>query len=208
MPLSCPSCDAFNLSGDVSSDNLRCASCNSEIDANLLPLFVITGASGTGKSTLVCHLRPLIPECFVVGGDLLVDVTNRDRRAFLGRWLRVAYASAQCGRPLVLACVIEKGEIEMHVDRSLVGPLYMIVLAVDEQERVARLEARPRWATHSEEKRAGRIAEHADLTGRLVQDADLVVNSAGKSANDVAKEAATWIQQRLVASSPSKAPAG
>lgn len=125
MLLSCPSCDAFALSGDVNSNNLRCTSCNGETEANLLPLFLITGASGTGKSTFVCHLRPLLPGCFVVGRDLLIDVANRDRQAFLGRWLRVAYASAQCGRPLVLACVIEKGEIEAHVDSSLVGPVHV-----------------------------------------------------------------------------------
>lgn len=208
MPLSCPSCDAFALAGDPNSNNLRCTSCNSEINANLLPLFLITGASGTGKSTLVRHLRPLIPDCFVVGGDLLVDIQHRDRQAFVGRWLRVAYASAQCGRPLVLACVLEKEEIETHVDRSLVGPVYVIALAVDEQERVARLEARPRWAKHSEEKRAERIAEHADLTEKLVQDADLVIDSVEKSVDDVAKEVAAWIQQRIVATSPSTAPAG
>ena len=211
MPLSCPSCDAFALTGDANnnnSPNLHCPSCNSKTDANLLPLFLITGASGAGKSTLIRHIRPLLPDCFVVGGDLLIDVTNRDRQAFLGRWLRIAYATAQCGRPLVLAGVIEKDEMETHVDRSLVGQIHVIVLSVEEQERVKRLQRRPRWAKHSDEKRSAMIAAHVGLTERLARDADLVVKSGETDVEDAAKEVADWVKKHAVRALPSEAPAG
>jgi len=169
--LSCPECDAFALSGGTNT--LICTACNAHIEANFLPLFLISGASGTGKSTLVCLLRPLLPDCVVVGGDLLVDVTNRDRQSFLGRWLRVAYATAQSGHPIVIAGVIEKTELDAHVDRSLVGQIHVIGLHTNEEVRVARLQARPRWAKHSAEKRAARIAEHVDFAKRVAEDAEL-----------------------------------
>src|SRR3954447_12719802 len=72
MPVSCPSCDDYALT-DTINNTLTCSSCQHQIPANLPPLFLISSASGTGKSTLVRRLRPLLPECLVVGGDLLVD---------------------------------------------------------------------------------------------------------------------------------------
>jgi cytidylate kinase len=207
MPLSCPLCDAFALSGG-GNNTLTCSSCQSQVPANMLPLFLISGASGAGKSTLLRHLRPLLPDCLVVGGDLLVDIANRDRNAFLKRWLLVAYANAQSGRPLVLAGVIEKAELEGCPDRSLVGDIHSIVLSVGEGTRKARLEERPRWKKHSAEKLAMRIAEHAGLEERLLKDADLVVDTEKQGVEAVAEVVAAWIKERAVLAEPSMAPAG
>jgi len=206
MPLSCPECDAFALSG--CTNTLICTACNAQIEANFLPLFLISGASGTGKSTLVCHLRPLLPDCVVVGGDLLVDVTNRDHQSFLGRWLRIAYAAAQSGHPIVIAGVIEKTELDAHVDRSLVGRIHVIGLHTSEEVRVARLQARPRWAKHSAEKRAAKIAEHVNFAKRVAEDAELLVDTTENTVENIAQEVAAWIQQRVFSAMPSKAPAG
>lgn len=207
MPLSCPECDAFALSGG-GTDTLLCTACNAQVEANFLPLFLISGASGTGKSTLIRHLRPLLPDCVVVGGDLLIDVANRDRQSFLGRWLRVAYATAQSGYSMVVAGVIEKAELDAHVDSSLVGQIYVIGLHTNEDVRVARLEARPRWAKHSAEKRAARIAEHIDFTRRITQDVEILVDTTENTVEYIAQEVAAWIKQRMVSARPSKAPAG
>jgi energy-coupling factor transporter ATP-binding protein EcfA2 len=203
MSISCPACDAFALSGD--GENLLCGACAVRVEANLLPLFLISGASGTGKSTLVQHLRPLLPECLVVGSDLMAD---RDRHAYLTRWLRVAYATAQCGRPLVLAGVIERSELEAFVDRALVGEIHMIALDCPSSTRSERLHGRPRWAKHSHEKRVARIEEHTGLIDRLRVDASLVIDTSMTSRLRAAEEASKWINERLVLAAPSMAPAG
>ncbi|KAK0616801.1 hypothetical protein B0T14DRAFT_568378 [Immersiella caudata] len=207
MPLSCSLCDTFALSG-ASNNTLACSACQGQVPANLLPLFLISGASGAGKSTLVRHLRPLLPDCLVVGGDLLVDIKNRDRNAFLKRWLLVAYANAQSGRPLVLAGVIEKAELEACPDRSLVGHIHSIVLSVGEDTRKERLKERPRWQKHSAEKLAVRIAEHVGLEMKLLKDADLVVNTEEQGVEQVGEVVASWIKKRVVLATPSMAPAG
>ncbi|KAK4449596.1 P-loop containing nucleoside triphosphate hydrolase protein [Podospora aff. communis PSN243] len=208
MPLSCPQCDAFALSGTGSNTTLTCSSCKSQVPANFLPLFLISGPSGAGKSTLIRHLRPLLPDCLVVGGDLLVDVTNRDRNAFLKRWLLIAYANAQSGRPLVLAGVIEKSELEACPDRALVGEIYSIALAVGEETRRERLEERPRWKKHDKEKLERRIAEHVGMGERLVRGADLVVDTEAQGVEEVAGVVAGWVRERVVVAEPSMAPAG
>jgi hypothetical protein len=97
MPITCPACGRFSMTGRQCS--LACSECGLVRAANLLPLFLVTGAAGCGKSAAVTALRALLPECFVVGADLLLEP---DRPAFLNRWCRIAYAQAQCGRHTVL----------------------------------------------------------------------------------------------------------
>jgi hypothetical protein len=209
MPVSCPTCDAFALTSNGPSNPLKCTTCGVEIPANPLPLFLISGASGTGKSTLVMRLRVHLPDCFVVGADLLIDVTNRDHNAFLQRWIRIAYATAQCGRPLVLAGVIERKEIEDHAEHKLLtGPVHMVGLHCEERVREERLWGRPRWAKHPAEKLKKRIREHAELSEKVRETADVVFDSGKMNAEEIAKKVAEWVKERFVVADPSMAPAG
>jgi dephospho-CoA kinase len=212
MPLTCPTCDAFAFTGHGPSNpslDLRCTACGAQTPANTLPLFLISGASGTGKSTLVPHLRTRLPDCLVVGADLLVDLTHRDRAAFLQRWIRIAYATAQCGRPLVLAGVIESEEIERHGERGLLtGPVYLVGLDCGEDVRRERLRRRPRWANLAPEKLEARIGEHEEMAGRVRATADVVFDSGREGVEELAVKVAAWVRERFALTQPSMAPAG
>jgi hypothetical protein len=63
---------------------LRCPSCGDEQRIPALPLFVVTGASGTGKSTVMEPLRARLPDVEVFDVDVTLQV------AALGwdTWLR------------------------------------------------------------------------------------------------------------------------
>ena len=53
---------------------LRCPRCGDEQQVPDLPLFVVTGASGTGKSTVTGPLRRQLPDCEVFDTDALLHV--------------------------------------------------------------------------------------------------------------------------------------
>src|SRR4051812_30877195 len=117
MPLTCPFCDSFSLTGPSLSTphsssqtqpkphNLTCTACQAQIPFNHLPLFLITGPSGSGKSTLLRNLRQHLPTCLVVGADLLTDISNRDPlvsptlapRRLRRSPIRQTYRSRGCG---------------------------------------------------------------------------------------------------------------
>ena len=62
------------LDADPGAHRLRCPRCGSESWLPALPLFVVTGASGTGKSTITGPLRTLLPGCLVVEADVILHV--------------------------------------------------------------------------------------------------------------------------------------
>lgn len=71
-----------------------------------LPLFVLTGASGTGKTTIALNLARSFHECVTMDSDMLwgvVPTTKRDGYSvFRNTGLRVAKNIGQAGRPVVL----------------------------------------------------------------------------------------------------------
>jgi hypothetical protein len=53
---------------------LRCPRCGDEQQVPDLPLFVVTGASGIGKSTVTGPLRRQLPDCEIFDTDALLHV--------------------------------------------------------------------------------------------------------------------------------------
>ena len=64
------------------------------------PLFSITGASGSGKSTVCKLLRPELPDCVPLDGDALWrdELWGDDGEWHYGAWLRLAAEIGAAGR--------------------------------------------------------------------------------------------------------------
>src|SRR5215469_10694317 len=58
------------LDRDPGAPVLRCRRCGDSLRVPALPLFVVTGASGAGKTTVTGPLRRLLPDCDVFGCNL------------------------------------------------------------------------------------------------------------------------------------------
>src|SRR5207248_11520779 len=72
MPLICPHCGAYALNNtERNPSSTTCSQCGKTKPANILPLFVVTGASGAGKTSVIPALRQLLPECIIFDKDLL-----------------------------------------------------------------------------------------------------------------------------------------
>jgi len=71
-----------------------------------LPLFVVSGASGTGKSAVCRYLLGNLAEVVVLDSDILwrpeFGSTGAGSPTFCETWLRVAKNIGQSGRPVVL----------------------------------------------------------------------------------------------------------
>ena len=90
-------------------DHASCPTGHYNEPARRLPLFVVTGASGSGKSAVFPFLAAELQEYAVFDADLLIDPFGLacapdpiNWTAFRDAWLAVAHSVAQSGRATVL----------------------------------------------------------------------------------------------------------
>ena len=81
---------------------LRCPSCGATRRLPGYPLFVVTGASGAGKSTIVEPLRRRLPDCEVFEADIILHVAALGWDTWRNTWLQLTHAIALNGRATVL----------------------------------------------------------------------------------------------------------
>lgn len=163
-PLVCSRCgeradDVCVLPGPV----LRCAGCGHEWPFRRLPLYCLTGPSGTGKSTVARLLSESLSDRFVVlEQDVLWQAGLRDEsadhRMFRVAWLRMAAMIAQNGRPVVLAGTVAPPEFEPLPERALFDPIHYLALVCDPEPLAERLRARPAWRQWDSDRIAETLA--------------------------------------------------
>ena len=195
----CQACDEPRL---MTPDNgtVRCPQCGSLAhQAVIRPLFVVTGASGSGKTTILPELLSrLAGWCAVFDVDWLIDPLGRaaggevDWAAFRDTWLHVAHGVAQNGLPTLLLAPFIPEHLDALPGRAWVGEIHFLVLDCPDEERRRRIEARPRWRTRD-------IDEQTAFGRWLRSNLQPVVDTSAQSPAEAADAVAAWVRQRLAA---------
>jgi len=148
----CTACGAWLDPIEVLPDEpvLVCANCGRHQPFLRLPLFSLTGPSGTGKSTVGRRLIAELGDSVVVlEQDVLwtaglTDPTD-DYRQFRASWLRMAGMIHQSGRPVVLCGTVVPVQFERCAERVFVGDIHYLALVCEPDVLRERLRARPAW---------------------------------------------------------------
>ena len=150
----CAGCGRWTDEPRVETDGagtvLVCVVCGHREPYRRLPLFAVTGPSGTGKSTVGRVLVDRLADaCLVVEQDLLWVGALRDptgdSAAFRQTWLRLAASLQQSGRPVVLCGTVAPPQFESWPERVLFDGIHYLALVCDAEVLRARLRARPAW---------------------------------------------------------------
>jgi predicted ABC-type ATPase len=176
-----------------------CPKCGRADDAAALrPLFVVTGASGSGKTAVLAPLaRRLAGRCVTFDADLLIDAASAlsggqpvNWPAFRDAWLAVAHGAAQSGMPTVLLGPFIPGHLEELPSRRWIAGIHFIVLDCPDELRRARLSARPPWRSRDIEEQIafGRWLRH-NITDRI--------DTSSGTPEDAAAAIAAWIGRQL-----------
>ncbi|MBB4934017.1 broad-specificity NMP kinase [Lipingzhangella halophila] len=188
---------------------LVCQACEHRQPFRRLPLWCVTGPSGTGKSTVSRILVERLQERFVVlEQDVLWLPGLRDpagnHRAFRSAWLRMAAMIHQSGRPVVLCGTVAPPELEPLDERVLFCDIRYLALVCEPNVLAERLRGRPAWRAWSEE----RIEETLDFNAWLRDTATeltppvKLLDTTHEPATATAERVQAWLDQPAEAPPP------
>lgn len=193
----CYQCGGYTVKRRTLIDStgyFSCDACDNHFTKIVLPLFIVTGASGAGKSTIIEPLQHILTEYGVFDKDQ-IWANNWDMVA--NNFFRIASALAQGDKKTVIVGTVVPAHLEGLSDRDLVGDIYYINLHTDDQTRRTRLTTRRKWGLPDEEF----IQAHARFASQLLIDAETkfghpmpTIDTTFQSPEEVAAQVADWIR--------------
>ncbi|HLH72484.1 MAG TPA: AAA family ATPase, partial [Chloroflexota bacterium] len=154
----CPGCGLYHVEKEIdpSGPFAVCPACGFRQSFVRLPMFVVTGASGAGKTTVCLQLPTALPECVVLEADVLwrpeFDQPETQYRDFRDLWLRLVKNIHQSGRSVVLMGGAIPTQFESSPERRYLSEIHYLALVCDDHELSQRLQKRPPWrGTHTAE---------------------------------------------------------
>jgi len=181
---------------------LVCVSCGHREPFRRLPLFAVTGPSGTGKSTVGRRLVDLLSDrCVVIEQDLLWVGALRDptgdSAAFRQTWLRLAASLHQSGRPVVLCGTVAPPQFEHWPERALFDQIHYLALVCAPDVLRGRLRARPAWRGW-DEPRIEEMLEFNDWMRTTRTDPPMtLLDTTSRPVADTAASVAAWVGSLL-----------
>jgi hypothetical protein len=128
-----------------------CPECGYKHPFQQLPLLIVSGASGTGKTTVCQHLLGQVTQAVLLDSDILwrpeFNTPATNYRDFFELWLRVCKNISQSGRPVVLfgAGVGVPENIENRIERRYFSKVHYLALVCSDETLSGRLGERPIW---------------------------------------------------------------
>jgi AAA domain len=149
----CFQCGAYRADKIIDPDGALaiCPECGFRHRFVQMPLLVVSGASGAGKSTVCNILVGNLSDVVVLDSDILwraeFDTPSNNYRVYFDLWLRMCKNISQSGRPVVLfgAGFGVPGNVEPCVERRYFTSVEYLALVCSERSLVERLEGRPIW---------------------------------------------------------------
>jgi hypothetical protein len=122
-----------------------------------LPLLIVSGASGSGKTAVCQALLGNLSSVVLLDMDILwrpeFNTPGTNYRDFFETWLRMCKNIGQSGRPVVLfgAGVGVPENMEPCIERRYFSNLHYLALTCDNDVLSERLRNRPAWRKSSDE---------------------------------------------------------
>lgn len=158
-----------------------------------MPLFIVTGSSGSGKTYVINELRSIMPEFDIFDPDNLrgfIDYDDWPR--VLNIWIRFARNIAESGRMTILCGTIMPWDVEKCVDFHCFSHVYYLNLHCDDDTRERRLLER-NWPDEM-------IQQYKNFAKRLLEIADEVytppmptIDTTNTHVTEVAAQIKEWV---------------
>jgi len=183
---------------------LVCSACGAPQAFRRLPLLMVGGPAGAGKSTVGAVLLGEVTEVIVIESDLLwrreFNTPEDGYNSYFRMWLRLAAHISQSGRPVALfgAGFAVPHNSESLPERRLFSAIHYLGLVCDDEVLAARLRARPSWRNTTGEL----IAEHIEFNHWLKEHAATteppvtLIDTTSAAIMETAALVASWLRGR------------
>lgn len=148
----CPGCGEYTDAKEIISSlpaRAVCPVCKYEHRFLSLPLFVVTGASGSGKTTAALELVEMSQDYVILDQDILwndaFNAPENDHRVFRNTWLRMVKNIHQAGKSVVLFGSAIPRQYESCIERRYISHIHYLALVCELSELERRLVERPNW---------------------------------------------------------------
>jgi predicted kinase len=204
----CFNCGEYRVDKIIDPDGpyAICPVCGHKHAFLSLPLLIVSGASGTGKSTVCNYLVGTVKQAVILDNDILWrEEFNRRENNYLDffeTWLRVAKNISQSGRPVVLfgAGVGVPENMEPCVERRYFSELHYLALTCEDEVLADRLRRRPQWRDSSSEIY---VQEHVRFNrwfkeeGPTTEPGITLLDTTASSVEETAAQVADWIGKKI-----------
>ena len=202
----CPNCGEYEANKPVDPDGpfVVCSLCYYKHPFLQLPLFIIGGVSGTGKSTICLELISKFTECVVLDSDLLwrgeFTSPENDYYNFRSTWLEFAANISQSDRPVALFGIAEPNRYESLPARHYFSTIHYLLYTCSDELLKQRLQARPDWRqSHTETFINPMIVfnQHLLRMAKTTSPPVTILDTGSISIKEAINYTKTWIQQRM-----------
>lgn len=205
----CQRCGHYHAAKEIDprGPDAICPACGQRHRFRQLPLPLVCGPSGGGKTAVLQRLLGRVENAVLLEGDLLwrpeFNHPDDNYRDFFETWLRLAKNINQSGRPTVLfiAGAIPPN-VEPCIERRYFSRTSYLALACSDEVLEARLHARPSWR---ESGGADFVAAQVRFNhwlmanGAETSPSITLLDTTDASEGDTAMAVARWIEGQIAA---------
>lgn len=200
----CVNCKRYSVEKEISSEGntMTCPFCGHIQVIKRMPLFIITGASGTGKSTISAQLFQKEKDYIVMESDILwSDYFNHPEnnyREFRELWLRMCKNISQIGKPVVLCGCAVPEQYENCLERRYFSEIHYISVVCEEDILYKRLTENRGYSEQDQYVKVSLdfnkwLKENADKTEPKMQ----LLDNSRLTVDEAAKAVDKWIYEHI-----------
>jgi predicted kinase len=201
----CLQCGAYHADKEIDPEvpAAVCPACGHAHPFRRLPLFLICGASGTGKSAICNDLAGRFDAAVLLEGDILwrpdFDRPEDGYRDLFETWLRLAKNIGQAGRPVaVFMAGATPQHVESCIERRYFSATHYLALTCKDDLLRSRLRARPGWRDAGTSPFVARQVEfNAHLRAAGAAGVLATVDTSALTVAAAADAVAGWLSARL-----------
>jgi gluconate kinase len=202
----CPACGLYSAEKpiDPCGSCAVCPYCGHRHPFLQLPLFILTGSSATGKSTICLELATRLSDCVCIECDILwrpeFATPEDDYHGLRDLCLRVAKNVGQAGHPVLLCGSATPEQYENCPERRYFGTTHYLALICDDDELIQRLQSRPAWRQSSTPEFVATMLQFNQWFKDNAHDTHppiTLLNTTSLSIAQSVERVANWVHSRL-----------